>query len=532
MRSYGLFFLLVGLLFLSCEKHEEIQDFEPPMIKIVDYEVLSDSSFNVRIRISEGRNAEICQLQVLTYDLANPDSEFFITNVELPNFEMPESEILQDVVVPNVGHDYSVYAQLKTKKNFFLSNPVTILFTNYEGLVHFYGSPYMSIDAYAPFVGDDIGRCLNPGNTFMFYINNSAVDLITEVLVGDKSVDFEKQSGSVIVRLPESMDAGIYEVTVCLGSKKKTLKVKQKIFIFPWKFSVEEGPNLSFGGLYYCNFQIGDYVYHVDKVNTKYNIRTRQVEEFSKLLGYPSPVVPTNTLSTKASAATSCCGCGYVIGQNSALGTNSATTKSALMRYDVATDQWTNLGPSPLPLRGGGWIFFSIDKYLYVGGGLDWSSDEKVPIRGFWRYDTSTEDWEQMSDLPFEVYRPVGECSDEDCAYVLLNKGVLWKFHADTESWTQEERHVLEYNNDEPDAAMICHNGKLIVVGGVHDSSVCLYDPEARTWRLMGSYNHSVYRPFGELHPAIYMLDGKLYVGPQFVGAYVMSVETFVFEMQ
>ena len=184
-----------------------------------------------------------------------------------------------------------------------------------------------------------------------------------------------------------------------------------------------------------------------------------------------------------------------------------------------------------MPLSGGGWIFFSIGQYLYVGGGSDWSSDEAVPIKDFWRYDTHTGDWTRMPDLPFGVYRPVGECSDDCCAYVLLNKGILWKFHADTECWTKEERHVLEYNNDVPDVAMICHDGDLIVVGGSKNRSVCVYNSETRTWRLMASYNRSVYQAFS-FHPAIYILDDKLYVGPQQVGAYAFNIETFVFEMQ
>ncbi len=78
-------------------------------------------------------------------------------------------------------------------------------------------------------------------------------------------------------------------------------------------------------------------------------------------------------------------------------GTQIQTNLDTLEAYDSVTDSWTTL--APMPIASGGLAAAALDDKIYVFGGEQWTSEQKV-FADSWVYDISSNSWSRLPDLP------------------------------------------------------------------------------------------------------------------------------------
>lgn len=504
MNCHVLLFLLLGCCFLtSCEKHEEAINYHQPIITLSNCNVTSSNTFDVAIYLFKGESFNLNSLQLSLYDMASTDAQPHVVEVDIPQED--RSTFIQTVTVPQAGHDYLVYATLKTDRNTFVSDPVSAVLTQYnwnEGLDFYLGNPVF-VPQGEQFCNGDIGICLMPGDSFAISIDDEAHGMPVSIKIGDIPLtaawtEYYRTDGysDISVQLPSNFAAGIYDVTVCL--EMGNIRMKQKMEVLPWKYSLQYISDHNFPLNSYTSFQIGNLMYYLGINNNEgtsclsYNISSGTTEH--KTAGPPY-----------IDKAISCNNHGYAI-----------TTSGQLLKYDPSADRWSDLGQTPMHPDASGYMFFGIGLNLYFGGGavLSFEKEDIDWYKDFWRYDTNTDKWTQIEDLPFGFVHPIASCSGSDCAYVLIAKGEFWRFDGGSESWSKETRLDYEYYLGSSYASMIEYNDKIIMVGNEYNKSVNVYDPTTHAWNLNCYYNVPFYRNFSYT-PAIFVDDDLIQVGPQ-----------------
>ena len=147
-------------------------------------------------------------------------------------------------------------------------------------------------------------------------------------------------------------------------------------------------------------------------------------------------------------------------------------------------------GASPIPQAVQEISATVLDGRIYIAGGID--SNGRTSASAF-RYDPSTDSWEQIADLPAgRHHMPLAAVNDT--LYALggltttgsgfLAQDNLWIYDVGTDQWAA--RAVLPQPRGASAAGVM--DGHIVVAGGYDDNvqlldSVVIYDPASNSWR-------------------------------------------------
>ena len=131
-----------------------------------------------------------------------------------------------------------------------------------------------------------------------------------------------------------------------------------------------------------------------------------------------------------------------------------------------------------------------LDGRIYIAGGID--SNGRTSISAF-RYDPSTDSWEQIADLPAgrhhmplaavnDTIYAIGGLTTTGSGFVAQDN--LWIYDAGTDQWAA--RTALPQPRGAGAAGVV--DGHIVVAGGYDDNvqlldSVVIYDPASNSWR-------------------------------------------------
>lgn len=178
--------------------------------------------------------------------------------------------------------------------------------------------------------------------------------------------------------------------------------------------------------------------------------------------------------------------------------------------YDINAGTWEQLKGFPGPGRRRG-IGFSVDKYGYVTGGARIVNDSWTPSDDCWKYDPSTDTWEQLADYANLVTNDKYSYMDPPAAVVTPDNMVylcgreLLKFNPYTKVWTLLSNYPVQENYNSYYGFF--YNNKLYL--GDSDRRLYIYDPVSNTWNqeTTGFDNGNLY------HSSAIILDNKIIIG-------------------
>ena len=174
----------------------------------------------------------------------------------------------------------------------------------------------------------------------------------------------------------------------------------------------------------------------------------------------------------------------------------SFSLSSELYEYNSSTDEWTKKADFPFNLRSGA-IAFGIDTKIYYGLGsrrIDGPSvgDGFNYLNDFYEYDTETDSWRQLNDLPIQFRRSQASgFAVNDKGYVAAGRRSLLNvetfddfltYDPETDSWTQLEDIPggARYNNNIAvlnDRVMLGLGSVSSFVGGESNKELYFYFP-------------------------------------------------------
>ena len=118
-----------------------------------------------------------------------------------------------------------------------------------------------------------------------------------------------------------------------------------------------------------------------------------------------------------------------------------------LWRYSPATDEWTNLGETPLSIRVNATACVVDDK-VYIGlGFLGRYSNDSSYLRDWWEYTPGTDSWRRLADYPNHYTDDATSFAGEGELYV--GYGFCWNYRRDMfrydiahDTWDSIDVHV------------------------------------------------------------------------------------------
>jgi N-acetylneuraminic acid mutarotase len=152
--------------------------------------------------------------------------------------------------------------------------------------------------------------------------------------------------------------------------------------------------------------------------------------------------------------------------------------KKDFWKYDISSDEWTVLEETPEKTKGGASLVFAENGFIYAFRGNN--------KKDFWKYDISTDSWielkdsaEKVKDGGFLVFDGMGAIY----AFRGDNKKDFWKYDIDADSWAamQESPEKVHFG-----ASMTLGNDNYIYsIRGNEDKLFWRYDINSDNWEEM-----------------------------------------------
>lgn len=170
----------------------------------------------------------------------------------------------------------------------------------------------------------------------------------------------------------------------------------------------------------------------------------------------------------------------------------TSNASNEFWKYSIENNSWSKLSDFPGPRRDYP-AHFSIGNDIYIGGGTDILPYTPISYKDFFRYNTLTGEWNQISNLPFDIwggYRRTGMASFviNDIAYLAggaNNTGDIdaWSYNPNLDLWEQ----IADFPMANRESAGFQINGLGYVVGGgpVGGSRLdksWVYSPSSNLW--------------------------------------------------
>ena len=226
-------------------------------------------------------------------------------------------------------------------------------------------------------------------------------------------------------------------------------------------------------------------------------------------------VAPLPASPRAYAVAFSTLGYGYVGLGNTCVGTGLCTHQyfNDLWRYDSGTNSWTRM--ADLPVQGRAFsVAFVIGGNAYVTGG------STVNDRGLWRYNATNDTWAQLADYP-------GACISRGTAFAVGNKGYvglgwtdgscddLWKYDPADDSWTQmadfpgvPRYHAVGFARGDEGFVACGVNQRLAQPLGFQ-TDLWKYDPSADAWTKL----ETAYAGAGRIEMVQGILHDRVFMG-------------------
>lgn len=123
---------------------------------------------------------------------------------------------------------------------------------------------------------------------------------------------------------------------------------------------------------------------------------------------------------------------------------NQGICQNGLWKYDATTDEWTDLGDTPLTARVNATACV-YDGQAFVGLGYNTTSD--TYLTDWWRYDPTTNGWKRLNDFPAQTTARAMAMVGEGKLYV--GYGFCWTYERDmycydihTNTWEYVDVHL------------------------------------------------------------------------------------------
>lgn len=191
--------------------------------------------------------------------------------------------------------------------------------------------------------------------------------------------------------------------------------------------------------------------------------------------------------------------------------------------YDTATNTWATLGTMPVGMaESHAGIAYDDSRYIYFAGGLSGDfqfnvSPPQVISDDLWRYDTISNSFTQIGDLPAPRGAGALDLIGRTLHYFggfnadqVTDVGDHWVYNLDIGAWTSAA--PMPNPKDHFSSAVL--NGKIYAFGGEHghhtlhlqQTDMHVYDPATDTWTQLASM------PLGKSHieSGSFVLDGKI----------------------
>ncbi|MEN8857152.1 MAG: IPT/TIG domain-containing protein [Flavobacteriaceae bacterium] len=193
----------------------------------------------------------------------------------------------------------------------------------------------------------------------------------------------------------------------------------------------------------------------------------------------------------------------------------TSNLSNELWKYSIESNIWSKLSDFPGARRDYP-AHFSIGNDIYIGIGTDIIPYTSISYKDFYKYNTSTDEWNQISDLPFDIWgghRRTGMASFviNNIAYLAggaYNTGDIdaWSYSSNSDSWEQ----IADFPVINKESVGFQINGLGYITGGGWGSKYnksWVYSPNNNTWDESDSIIQARGWHFS------FVLDGKAYIG-------------------
>lgn len=193
----------------------------------------------------------------------------------------------------------------------------------------------------------------------------------------------------------------------------------------------------------------------------------------------------------------------------------TSNSSNEFWKYSIESNIWSKLSDF-LGARRDYPAHFSIGNDIYIGIGMDILPYTPMSYKDFYKYNTSTDEWNQISDLPFDIWgghRRTGMASFviNNIAYLAggaSNTGDIdaWSYNPNSDSWKQ----IADFPIINKESVGFQINGLGYVTGGgwgSNNDKSWVYSPSNNTWEESDSIIQARGWHFS------FVLDGKAYIG-------------------
>lgn len=466
---------ILGLILCRCEEEKVI--LPSPSIEISSIINNGLTSYDVSIVIQRGEGQIIEEASLVLEDITVPTDEALTFKI---NFQSEQEQAIETTINTNrLNHDFIIEAYLKTNYYTYTSGKQII-----RSPKNNYFPWFLTDDLYAV-PEQNLGLVLNSGNRFSVivdynhnFVPKAVAVKLNETYLTESSIDFSPERasygsniissyGSVI--LPKTVPPGVYSVDLYLDGHH---------FVFPNRVKVLNGYWTGFSSMFpgekrgdYAWFILNDKLYlaggcfynsvidfsPVWEFDLKNNVWTRK-NNFPHLnpdhLHWmeDTEIIPSRLQTGSA---------GYVMVRY--------PRKVELWKYAEAFDSWEKI--SDYPGTGEQYLItFTLDGYLYAGGGIDNSYPGTDNPTEFFRVNLNTLQWERINDLPGTLanyyYFPVCTCRDK--AYCLEPNRTFWEYDTVTDQWVQKRSFPGPWRLR---SQFISHGDDLYLIGGEYHTT-------------------------------------------------------------
>lgn len=513
-------FLVVMLALTACTKEEVVDRCVKPQLYLDSCVVGDDLDAIAYIRLDMGENFFHHRLQLVLHDMDNTDQQIDSFDVALSGERV--QKLKKTFKLPVAGKAYLACLVMKTDKNSFVSNSVTVASSNIplkDKFFYTHGTPYYYDFSHTTlYCTDGVGAVGEAGENFLVEVPKCSEDDEFQLKVGNKMIKTENEikngkygiACGVWGEIPD-LPAGKYDVS--LVWKGVDIPLEKKLHILPWKVNLEVASSKDDVGNilpgYPKTFCIGSKLYYCtlnypNGVNASYDLKSNKC---TKLRNVPFRINDIVLLGNKA----------YAITDNFDIYAD-VQEKDYLVEYDPTNDTWKKLAVFP---NNGNMCFM----HLFATGGSLYMCDGKEPIKSFtesgkritqvWEYDLKKQEWKTKSNLPSNFNRNgthyVEYFCGESMGYAMdMANGQLWTYDPVNDKWNYESILKTQYGTN-TNVNIIEHNGKLLYLGHGDNSAVYSYDLKTHEWELLATCQLGLITS-SPLPVAIY--DNRIMIGP------------------
>lgn len=195
----------------------------------------------------------------------------------------------------------------------------------------------------------------------------------------------------------------------------------------------------------------------------------------------------------------------------------TSNSSNEFWKYSIESNAWSKLSDFPGARRDYP-AHFSIGNDIYIGIGTDILPYTPISYKDFYKYNTLTDEWDQISDLPFDIWG--GHRRTGMASFVINNKAYLaggasntgdkdaWSYKPNLDLWEQ----IADFPIANNESVGFQINGLGYVVGGGYIGGSRLdkswvYSPNNNIWEESDSIIQGRGWHFS------FVIDGKAYIG-------------------